>query len=310
MTTTTLEQQRPIAVPSERQTLERILVVIFSAVPFAALFIAIPLLWRRGISGLDLGLLIGFYLFTGLGVAVGLHRHFAHLSFKAGRGLRLVLALAGSMAIEGPIIGWVADHRRHHMFSDQPGDPHSPHLDEAEGWRGVVKGLWHSHMGWLLQAEKTVEERYAPDLLRDRAISKVDDTFAVWVAVSLLLPPAIAFGITRSLVAALTAFLWASLVRVFILHHVTYSINSICHFFGTQPYESKDHSRNNWVLSVISFGESWHNNHHAFPSSAIHGIERRQVDVAALVIRGLERVGLVQGVKVPDPEYRAKKRRV
>jgi stearoyl-CoA desaturase (delta-9 desaturase) len=306
---TVVIDDRTIAVPSRRQDLERVLVVLFSVLPFAALCVAVPLLWRRGISGLDLGLMIGFYFFTGFGVTVGFHRHFAHLSFKATRGLRAGLAAAGSMAIEGPIIGWVADHRRHHMFSDKPGDPHSPHLEEAEGVRGVLLGLWHAHMGWLFQCEKTVEERYAPDLLRDRTITWIDRTFAMWVTISMLLPAAIGFAVTGSLAGAATAFLWGSLVRVFLLHHVTYSINSICHFFGTQPYEAKDESRNNWPLAVISMGESWHNNHHAFPSSAVHGLERGQIDLSALVIRTLERARLVEGLKVPDTEFRARKRR-
>jgi stearoyl-CoA desaturase (Delta-9 desaturase) len=298
----------PMAFASPRQRLERNLVVVFSVVPFLALGIAIPLLWQRGISGVDLGIMLGFYIFTGLGITVGFHRLFTHRSFEAHPVIRTAFAVAGSMAIEGPIIGWVADHRRHHQFSDQPGDPHSPHLGETGGWRGALKGLWHAHMGWLLLAEKTVEERFAPDMLKDRTMVWIDRWFAGFVTLSLLLPALIGYAITGTPWGAFTAFLWGSLVRVMVLHHVTYSINSICHFFGTQPYESKDESRNNWLLALPSFGEAWHNNHHAFPSSAVHGIDRGQVDPGAWVIHGLEKVGLAQSVKVPGEKLRSRKR--
>jgi stearoyl-CoA desaturase (delta-9 desaturase) len=213
------------------------------------------------------------------------------------------------MAIEGALISWVADHRRHHAFSDKPGDPHSPHLAETEGLKGIVTGLWHAHLGWLFADDQTDAGHYAPDLLREPSMVRVHRLFPAFVTATLVLPAVLGGLITGTWAGAVSAFIWGGLVRVFLLHHVTYSINSICHYFGRKPFESRDESRNNWVLSIVSFGESWHNNHHAFPSSAVHGLLRGQVDLSAMLIRVLERVRLVTGVKCPDLAYMEKKRR-
>ncbi|MEA2486722.1 MAG: hypothetical protein QOF16_376, partial [Actinomycetota bacterium] len=197
-----------------------------------------------------------------------------HQSFVPTRPLKIALAVAGSMALQGSLIDWVAAHRRHHAFSDKPGDPHSPHLDVGEGPAAVVRGLWHAHVGWLVTPESTDMHRWAPDLLKDPDLVRVHKSFPLLSIVTFTLPGLLGYAITRSVWGGITAALWGSLARIFFLHHVTWSINSICHFYGKRPFKSSDHSTNNWVLSIVSFGESWHNNHHAFPSSAIHGVGR------------------------------------
>jgi stearoyl-CoA desaturase (Delta-9 desaturase) len=292
---------------ARRATLQRRLVLAVTVIPFVGFVAAAYVLWG---SGLGLGaavIALSFYVFTGLGVTVGFHRYFTHQSFETNSFVRGLLAIAGSMAVQGPVITWVADHRRHHAFSDKEGDPHSPHLDEGPGVRGIVKGLWHAHLGWLFSDERTVARRWAPDLLKDPLIKKIDRLFPLWVALTFGLPPLIGFAVTGTLHGALLAGLWGSLVRVFMLHHVTWSINSICHFYGKRPYESDDFSTNNWPLALISFGESWHNNHHAFPSAAIHGIGPAQVDTSGIVITALEKMGLARNVKrVTEKQLQAK----
>ncbi|HVM34581.1 MAG TPA: acyl-CoA desaturase [Actinomycetota bacterium] len=281
----------------KRVRLQRRLVLVVTVVPFLGFVGAVFVMWGRGLSAADAVIALLFYLFTGLGVTVGFHRHFTHQSFDTPRALRGLLAIAGSMAVQGPIITWVADHRRHHAFSDKEGDPHSPHLDDGPGIRGVAKGLWHAHMGWLFSDEQSSARRWAPDLLKDSMIVKIDRLFPLWMLLTFALPPLIGFAVTGTLAGALTAGLWGSLVRVFMLHHVTWSINSICHFYGNRPFGGDDFSTNNWMLSIVSFGESWHNNHHAFPSSAVHGVGRFQIDISGAFISGLEKVGLATNVK-------------
>jgi stearoyl-CoA desaturase (delta-9 desaturase) len=211
------------------------------------------------------------------------------------------LAIAGSLAIEGSVTSWVAAHRRHHAFSDREGDPHSPHLVEEDGFRGVVKGLWHAQVGWLFTADETSIERWAPDMLRDPVMVRINRLFPVWVVLSLfVLPAGLGLVLTHSWHGVLTAFLWGGLARVFLLHHVTWSVNSICHFYGRKDFSTTDESTNNWALSLVSFGESWHNNHHAFPTSAVHGLKRWQLDASAAVIVLLEKSRLAWGVKRPS----------
>ena len=275
--------------------------------PLAGVALAMTLLWGQGITALDFGLFLGFYLFTGVGVTVGFHRLFTHRSFETPKGIRAVLAVAGSMAVQGSVIEWVATHRRHHAYADEYGDPHSPHLVQETGLRGVLRGLWHAHMGWLFVPSGTVESRWAPDLERERLVATINRWFPRLVLVTFFLPPLIALAITGSWWAAVTAFIWGTLVRIFLLHHVTWSINSICHFFGKQPFRSDDESRNNWPLSVLSFGESWHNNHHAFPTSARHGLLRWQLDPGWRVIRTLQLLRLARRVRLPGREAFRKK---
>jgi stearoyl-CoA desaturase (delta-9 desaturase) len=307
MTTATLEPV-PQAPPSGK--LERRITLALTIGPLVGFLIAVRLFWAHGITGLDMGLMIALYLLTGLGVTVGYHRHFTHQSFEAGPRLRAVLAVAGSYAVQGSVISWVADHRRHHAFADKEGDPHSPHLEDVQGFMGVLRGLWHAHTGWLFRpaSDRSPRERWAPDLLRDPAMVKIDRLFPAFTVGSFLLPGVIGLVATRSLWGGFTAIVWGGAVRVFVLHHVTWSINSICHFYGRRPYESKDLSTNNWPLSLLSFGESWHNNHHAFPTSAIHGIDRAQPDVSGFVIRTLERCKLVWNVKMVPTELRQLRR--
>jgi stearoyl-CoA desaturase (delta-9 desaturase) len=265
-------------------------------------------LWGTGLSGLDAALFLATYLFTGFGITVGFHRLFTHQSFEAKPRVKYLLAIAGSMAIQGPVIRWVADHRRHHAFADQPGDPHSPHLDEGPGVKGVLKGLWHAHIGWFFDEEQTSARRWAPDLVKDPVMRKIDSLFPFWALLSFSIAPIIGFAVTGTFAGALSAFLWGSLARIFLLHHVTWSVNSICHFYGSRPYKTTDFSTNNWVLSIVSLGESWHNTHHAFPTSAVHGLSKRQIDPSAGLIKIMRTLGLVSDIKVATPKLLVKKK--
>jgi stearoyl-CoA desaturase (delta-9 desaturase) len=286
---------------------EQVALAIFVAVPFLALLGAGFVLWGHGLSWVDVGLAVGFYAVSGHGVTVGFHRYFTHGSFKAKRPLRIALAVAGSLAIEGPVVRWVADHRRHHAYSDEEGDPHSP-WRYGNSFRGLSKGLWHAHIGWLFDVEQTDQKRFAPDLLADRDIAKVSRLFPWLVAVSLLLPAVLGGLITWSWMGALTAYFWASLVRVALLHHVTWSINSICHTWGERPFVTKDRSVNVWWLAILSMGESWHNLHHADPTCARHGVDKGQLDSSARLIRWFEKAGWARDVRWPKPERLAARR--
>jgi stearoyl-CoA desaturase (Delta-9 desaturase) len=292
---------RPTAAPlieGRKTATEQALVVAFMVVPLLALAGAVPLAWGWGLSWLDVGLAVVFYVLTGLGVTVGFHRHFTHGSFKAKRPLRIALAVIGSTAFQGGVIGWVADHRRHHAFSDKEGDPHSPWLF-GTGPAAMVRGFWHSHMGWIVGRDRTNARRFAPDLLADRDIVAVDRLFLPLTMASLLVPTLIGGLVSGTWWGALTALFWAGLVRVAVLHHVTWSINSICHMVGERPFAARDRSANVWWLAVLSFGESWHNLHHADPTCARHGVRRGQVDISARVIWAFERFGWVHSVRWP-----------
>lgn len=281
------------------------LVKLFTVVPFLALVAAIPFAWGWGLSWTDAALAVAFYALTCLGVTVGFHRYLTHGAFKARRGMRIALAVAGSMAMEGPVIQWVADHRRHHAFADRDGDPHSP-------WRfgtsagALAKGFWYAHVGWLFERETTNAQRFAPDLLADRDLRTVDRLFPVLTIVTLLAPAVLGGLISMSWWAAGTAFFWAGLVRVAVLHHVTWSVNSICHLIGSRPYRSRDRSANVWPLALLSCGESWHNAHHADPTGARHGVGRGQLDPSARVIWLFERLHLVSAVRWPRPDRLAR----
>jgi stearoyl-CoA desaturase (delta-9 desaturase) len=295
------ERPPPSAAPltdGRKSRTEQALVVAFMILPLLALAAAVPLAWGWGLSWLDIGLAGAFYVMSGLGVTVGFHRYFTHGSFKAKRPLRIALAVAGSIAFQGGVIGWVADHRRHHAFSDKDGDPHSPWLF-GSGPGAVVRGFWHSHMGWLLGRDRTNARRFAPDLLSDRDVAAVDRLFLVLTVASLGLPALIGGLATWSWWGALTALFWAGLVRVAVLHHVTWSINSICHMVGNRPFAARDRSANVWWLAVLSFGESWHNLHHADPTCARHGVKRGQVDISARVVWVFEKLGWAHSVRWP-----------
>jgi stearoyl-CoA desaturase (delta-9 desaturase) len=277
--------------------------------PPAALAAAIVLLWNRAVGPLELVLMAVLYVLTALGVTLGYHRMFTHRALQSSRALRAILAVLGSMAVEGSVITWVADHRKHHAFTDQEGDPHSPHLS-GPGFAGAVKGLWHAHVGWLFETVGQADrERFAPDLVKDRMIRVIDRLFLLWVALGLLVPFGLGWLIGGSLGVALTTLLWAGLVRVFLLHHVTWSINSVCHFFGRRRFDVDDESTNVFWLAPFSLGEAWHHNHHAFPTSAFHGLRfwERMSDPTGLVIALLERLGLVWNVVRISPERQAAK---
>jgi stearoyl-CoA desaturase (Delta-9 desaturase) len=272
------------------------LVYAFLLIPMAALIAAIPITWGWGVGLVDIGLAVLFWLISGLGVTVGFHRYFTHGSFKTNRAVKIALAIAGMMSVQGPVITWVADHRRHHAFSDREGDPHSPWLFGTSAM-ALTKGFWHSHMGWMFKREMTNEDRFAPDLLKDPDIVRVNRLFPVWTALSFMLPALLGGLITWSLWGALTAFFWAGLVRVSFLHHITWSVNSICHMIGERPFKSRDKAANFWPLAILSFGEAWHNLHHADPTCARHGVLRGQIDISARVIWFFEKLGWAWNVR-------------
>ena len=278
----------------------QILVGAFVIVPFLGLLAAIPLaaLWGL-VSWHDAVIGLVFYVISGMGISMGFHRYFTHCSFKANRGLRIALAIAGSLAIEGPVLTWVADHRRHHKYSDKEGDPHSP-WRFGNDWKALAKGLGYAHIGWLFDPNRTSQEKFCPDLLADRDVRRISRLFPLWVAVSLLLPALIGGLWTLSLAGAISAFVWAGLVRICLLHHVTWSINSVCHTFGNEDFEVRDKSRNVAWLAIPSFGESWHNLHHSDPTCARHGALKGQIDISARVIAWTERLGWASDVRWPD----------
>jgi stearoyl-CoA desaturase (delta-9 desaturase) len=302
VSTDTLSQRDDVE-PVLNETRDRIATGIVTAVPVLALGLVVWQLWGDFLRWSDVVVFVIMYLATGLGITVGFHRYFTHRSFKTSEPVRAVLAVLGSAAIEGPIISWVADHRKHHTFADQEGDPHSPHVDHGVGWRGAFKGLLHAHVGWLfIHTQRGLRRRYARDLIDDPIVSFVDRKFFLWAVGGLLLAFALGWAIGGSLYAGLTGLLWGGAVRMLVVHHVTFSINSLCHFFGRRRFETDDESRNLLWLAPLSFGESWHNNHHAFPTSAEHGLRRWEVDPSALLIRALEKVGLVWDVVRVDRE--------
>ena len=281
----------------------------FVVLPFLAVLAAIPVAVVGGwLSWTDASIALVLYVVSGLGITVGFHRYFTHGSFKAKRWLRVTLAVAGSFAIEGNVIQWVADHRRHHAYSDMEGDPHSPWRFGGGVW-GLTKGLFFAHVGWLFSRELGNRARFAPDLLADKAIARVDKLFPLLVAISALSPALVGGLVTMSWQGALTAFFWAGLVRIAILHHITWSINSVCHVYGERPFEVRqgDKASNFWPLAILSFGESWHNLHHADPTCARHGVLRGQIDLSARTIWLFEKAGAAYDVRWPKPERIAAK---
>jgi stearoyl-CoA desaturase (delta-9 desaturase) len=271
-------------------------------IPVAAVALVASRVWGHGLSLLDVQLAVGFYAVAGHGVTVGYHRFFTHGSFKARRPLRVALGVAGCLAVEGGPIGWVAAHRRHHQFSDCPGDPHSPYRF-GTGIGAQVRGFLHAHLGWLLTSAPTDAAVYAPDLLADRTVRRIDRFFPVLAVVSIAAPSAIAWALTGRLGPTISALVWAGLVRVALLHHVTWSVNSVCHLVGTRPFRTRstDRATNVWPLAILSMGESWHNLHHADPTCARHGVDRFQLDSSARLIRWFEQLGWVTDVRWPNP---------
>lgn len=280
---------------------ERRITVTAVVVPFAGFCVALALLWDSAVTTRDVCILAVMYALAGFGITIGFHRLLCHRSFDAPDWVRGTLAVLGSMAVQGAVIHWVAYHRKHHAFADEHGDPHSPHTTGVPGWRGIARGIWHSHIGWMFEADQHISaRRYAPDLRRDPTIERVDRLFLVWVLLGLLIPflagLAVSGGDTR---AGLTALVWGGLVRIFLFHHATWSVNSICHCYGKRPFVTRDQSRNNWAIALVALGEGWHQNHHAFPTSARHGLLRGQWDPSYTLICWLERFGLAHDVRRP-----------
>jgi stearoyl-CoA desaturase (delta-9 desaturase) len=293
----------PVPVPKVQLVSAALLV----ALPLAAVVFAVVVFWNHGIGWLDLGLALGMYAVTCLGLSVGFHRLFSHRSFVAARWLKVTLAIAGTMGVEGSITSWVSQHRRHHAFTDRPGDPHTP-VPVGPGSANQIRGLWHAHAGWLFVHNEVNAERWSKDLLEDRDLAFVSRTVVVWTVLSFALPTAIGWLVTGTLWGAVLAGLWGGVVRVAVLHHVTWGTNSLCHTFGKQPYESNDRSTNFAPLALLSFGDAWHNAHHAFPRSARHGVDAGQIDISAEVIRGFERMGWATSVHWPRPAIMDKRR--
>ncbi len=281
------------------------------ALPFIGLIAAIYHWWGTGFTWLHASLLTGGYILTAIGVTVGYHRYFTHKSFQTNAAVKLALGILGSMSLEGPVIRWVATHRQHHQHTDREHDPHTPHAHGKGIWNRF-RGALHSHVGWLFApaVPESDIQRYAPDLIKDPVTSWVDKTFGIWVLLGVLIPAAIAWAVTGTISGAILGFVWGGLVRIFIVHHVTWSINSVCHLWGTRPYETHDHSRDNALFGVLALGEGWHNTHHAFPASARQGLKWWQPDVSYYIIWTLGKLGLARDIRVPDAaRVEAKRRR-
>jgi stearoyl-CoA desaturase (delta-9 desaturase) len=285
--------------PLRMSLLGRLIMLVVVVLPFLGLVAAIVLLWGWGLTWVELTLLGGMYVICGLGVTVGYHRLFTHRSFETNRVVQFVFCVLGSMAVQGPLLKWVAQHRRHHQHSDQEDDPHSPHLHGC-GILGLARGLFHAHMGWLFKPDTTNLSQYVRDLRHSTLLRSVSALFPVWALLGLLIPAALGGLLMLSWKGALLGLVWGGLVRIFFGHHVTWSINSVCHLWGGQPYRCSDESRNNFVFGVLAFGEGWHNNHHAFPTSARHGLKWWQLDVSYWVIRAMALVGLAWNIKTPS----------
>jgi stearoyl-CoA desaturase (Delta-9 desaturase) len=267
-------------------TMKKIVMLVVVVLPFVATLFAIELLWQRAVNWTDIALLITFNVIAGLGVTIGFHRMLTHRSFRPNPVVKFILLAFGSMAVEGPALEWAATHIKHHAHSDREGDPHSP-----------VDGFWHAHMGWMFNVRDADPNVYCRNLVKDPMVVFMSRTFFLWVILSLVIPFAI---------GGWTGLLWGGLVRIFFTHHITWSVNSVCHTFGKREFETRDQSRNEWVVGLLGFGEGWHNNHHAFPRSAFHGLHWWQFDLSGYVIWTLERVGLVRDVYRVSPAMRAR----
>jgi stearoyl-CoA desaturase (Delta-9 desaturase) len=287
----------------------RISNLIGAIVPFIAFLTAIALLWNKYVGWHDLAVLALMYVITGLGITVGYHRMLTHRSFQTYKPVEYLFAFLGSMAVQGPVIAWVADHRKHHAHTDEEGDPHSPHVSRGDGILGALHGLWYAHMGWLFDSHGRAEgAQYARDLVEDRGMRLMSRQFLSIVLIGLLIPAGLGYLLSGgTLKGAITGLVWGGLVRIFMLHHVTWSINSVCHFFGRRRFDVEDHSTNVFWLALPSFGESWHHNHHAFPRSAVHGLKWWEVDTSAMVIRAMKRLHLAWNVVEITPERQAQK---
>lgn len=295
---TTKEGTPHEAIPDRITWWERASMLAFVLIPFLGLLAALVFLWGWGLGWVEVGLLTGMYTLTVLGITVGFHRLFTHHSFETNRIVQCILGILGSMALQGSLLKWVARHRRHHQHSDRAEDPHSPH-HHGRGFLGVLRGFWHAHLGWMFAVDPPNLQHYAKDLRQSTLLRVVSALFPVWVAVGLVLPAVLGGLLTGTWMGVLFGLVWGGLARIFLVHHVTWSVNSVCHLWGGRPYQSADHSRNNFVFGVLALGEGWHNNHHAFPTSARHGLRWWQIDVSYYFIRLLALFGIAWNVKRP-----------
>lgn len=279
-------------------------------IPFIATILAIVLLWNSWVTATDLIIAAVMYMLTAVGITVGFHRLLTHRAFQTSKPIEYLFAVLGSMAVQGPVIAWVADHRKHHAHTDEEGDPHSPHVSPDGGVQSVFAGLWHAHTGWLMSSQGRADwKKYAPDLYEDKGMRFINRHFGFMVYLSLAIPALAGFLLTGTLVGALTALLWGGFVRIFFVHHITWSVNSVCHFLGTRRFDTDDLSTNVFWLALPSLGESWHHNHHAFPRSAVHGLKRWELDPSALIILTMEKLGLARNVVRISPQRQAERTR-
>lgn len=289
-----------LAVDAKRKPLrEQVALLFVVLVPFAVVILIVPLGGAARVTWEIATASLGMYTICMLGVTAGFHRLFSHRAFRASRGLKICLAVAGSLAIQGPVLRWVADHRRHHAFSDRDGDPHSP-WRYGTGFWALLHGMFYAHIGWLFDFEETSQERFVPDLLKDRDLVLISRLFGPVAAAGVFLPFLFDLALGASVTEALRVLIWVGFVRAFMVHHVTWSVNSVCHVFGKQPFRSRDHAGNVWPLAILSMGEAWHNGHHSMPYSAKHGLLPGQIDLTALLITGFERAGWATAVRWPS----------
>jgi stearoyl-CoA desaturase (Delta-9 desaturase) len=306
----TLNDAVPIGTVRPRTSrISQAVTIVAVIVPPVGIFSAMGLLWGVAFHWRDLLILAGFYVLCAFGTTIGFHRYFTHRGFTTRKPVEAVLAILGSMTMQGPLTQWVTDHRKHHALSDKPGDPHSPHVGHGDGAPGALRGFVHAHVGWLFESLGMEQGReYGKDLYENRLVRTVDRLYLLWVALTLGLPFLLGYAIGGTTMAGLEGLVWGGLIRIFLYQHATFSVNSICHMFGRKDYRSRDEARNNWLVALLVFGEGWHNNHHAFPASARHGLHRWQVDVSWWVIRGLEKLRLAWDVKVPEAEQLERRR--
>jgi stearoyl-CoA desaturase (delta-9 desaturase) len=285
----------------------QVVTLVAVVVPPLGILVAAGLLWNIAFHPIDLVIMGAMYFVCAFGITIGFHRYFTHCAFEARAPLKATLAILGCMTMQGPLTQWVTDHRKHHALSDKEGDPHSPHAGHGDGVMSTMKGFVHAHVGWMFTNMGMEQGRlYGKDLYDDKLIRMIDRLYLLWVAATLGIPFAIGFAIA-GWPGAVEGLIWGGLVRIFLFQHATFSVNSICHMFGRRDYRARDESRNNWIVAVLVFGEGWHNNHHAFPASARHGLRRFQVDVSWLIIRGLEKLGLVWNVRLPTSAQMARR---
>ena len=305
------EQRAPSVgtVRARTSRISQVVTLVAVIVPPIGIVSAMGLLWGVAFHWVDLVLLVVTYVACAFGITVGFHRYFTHKSFEARAPVRVVLAILGCMTMQGPLTQWVTDHRKHHALSDKEGDPHSPHAGYGEGAWASFRGFVHAHVGWMFSNLGMEQGReYGSDLYSDRLMRAIDRLYLVWVVLTLGIPFAVGYAVGGTLGAGAEGLVWGGLIRIFLYQHATFAVNSICHMFGRQDYRARDESRNNWLVAFLVFGEGWHNNHHAFPSSARHGLAWWQYDLSWWVIRGLEKLGLAWDVKLPTAEQMQRRR--